>query len=100
MQSQYTCSRQGGQREAHVEEIPNNRLSCQIKVYEERRGELEVDYSGKWVVFHGGYLVNVYNTFTETIEDAVKQFGRGPYLIRQVGQGPAALPIATLYELH
>ncbi len=73
-------------------------LSSQIAAYEEMRDLLETDHFGKWVVFHGGELVNTYESFEEAAEEAVLRFGRGPYLIRQVGAPPAALPASVLYR--
>ena len=73
-------------------------LSSQIAAYEEMRDLLETDHFGKWVVFHGGELVNTYESFEEAAEEAVLRFGRGPYLIRQVGAPPVALPASVLYR--
>ena len=56
-------------------------LSTQIAAYEEMRDVLETDHFGKWVVFYGGDLVDTYESFEEAAEDAVRRFGRGPYLI-------------------
>ena len=67
-------------------------LSSQIAAYEEMRDLLEVDHFGKWVVFHGGELVDTYDSSEEAAVDAVARFGRGPYLIRRVGAAPAKLP--------
>ncbi len=73
-------------------------LSGQISAYEEKRSVLEADYFGKWVVFYGGQLVDAYESFEEAAEDAVRRFGRGPYLIRQVGAPPASLPASILFR--
>lgn len=73
-------------------------LSSQIAAYEEMRDLLETDHFGKWVVFHGGELVNTYESFEEAAEEAVLRFGRGPYLIRQVGAPPVTLPASVLYR--
>ena len=68
-------------------------LDSQISAYEEMRDVLETDHFGKWVVFHDGVLVNTYETFEQAAEDAVLRFGRGPYLIRQVGAPPTILRV-------
>ncbi len=73
-------------------------LSRQISAYEEMRGVLETDHFGKWVVFYGGELVDTYESFEEAAEEAIRRFGRGPYLIRQVGAGPITLPASVLYR--
>ena len=73
-------------------------LSKEIAAYERIRDALETDHFGRWVVFHDGRLVNTYESFEQAAEDAVRQFGRGPYLIRQVGAPPVSLRAPTLYR--
>ena len=75
-----------------------NTLSHQISVYEAMRDRLEADYFGKWVVFHDGELVDTYESFQDAATYAVERFGRGPYLIRQVGAPPMTLPASILYR--
>ena len=73
-------------------------LSRQIAVYEDMRAVLEIDHFGKWVVLHNEKLVGTYESFEDAAEDATRQFGRGPYLIRQVGAPPMTLPVSVLYR--
>ena len=72
-------------------------LSKQIAAYEEMRDYLETDHFGEWVVFHDEELVGFYESFSKAAEDAVRRFGRGPYLIRRVGEGPIRLSSSVLY---
>ena len=62
------------------------------------RKELEVNHFGKWVVFHDEAFIGEYDTFDMAAEEAVKRFGRGPYLIRCVGAPPQTLPASVLYH--
>jgi hypothetical protein len=55
-----------------------------ITAYEALQSQLE---RGKWVVFHDKKHVGTYDSFETAANDAVKRFGKGPYLIRQVGAG-------------
>ena len=64
------------------------KLSQEMKAYECMRLQLEADYFGKWVVFHDEKPAGLYDTFEAAADDAVKKFGRGPYLIRQIGEAP------------
>ena len=73
-------------------------LSSQIAAYEEMRDVLEVDHFGKWVVLYGGELVDTYESSEEAAVDAVSRFGRGPYLIRQVGAPPVRLRASVWYR--
>src|ERR1035437_5384319 len=54
--------------------------------------ELEEKHMGKWVLFHNETFFAVYGSFEAAADDAVRRFGRGPYLIRQVGSPPVVMP--------
>lgn len=69
-----------------------------IAAYKAMRDELETARLGKWVLFHDEKLIEVFDDFKSAAEAAVEQFGRGPYLIRQVGAPPVTLPASVLYH--
>jgi hypothetical protein len=73
-------------------------LKDDILAYEAMRSDLELKYSGKWVVIYDRGLVGAFESFDAAAVEAVRQFGRGPYLIRQVGGPPLTLPAAALYH--
>jgi hypothetical protein len=77
---------------------PSIALEADIRGFEARRTELEQAHNGKFVVFYGGEHVGTWDTFNAAAADAVKRFGRGPYLIRLVGGPPVALPASVLYR--
>ena len=72
-------------------------LTKEIAAYEEMRSDLESDYLGQWVIVHDEHLVGVYELFEDAAAEAVAKFGRGPYLIRRVGESPITLPASVLY---
>lgn len=55
-----------------------------IHAYDMRRAELESHYAGKFVVFHGGRLIGVFDDFNSAGEAALTRFGDSPCLIRKV----------------
>ena len=71
----------------------------EIAAYEKMRDELEAQHMGKWVLFNDLELIGVYNSFEAVAEDAVRRFGRGPYLIRQVGAPPVTLPASVMFHV-
>lgn len=73
-------------------------LSKEIAAYDTMRSELEADHPGKWVILHDEVLVGVYEAFDEAASEAIQRFGRGPYLIREVGAPPITLPASVLYQ--
>ena len=74
------------------------KLSDEIAAYQGMASRLETDHLGKWAVVAEGRLVGVHDSFEEAADEAVAQFGRGPYLIRQVGVHPPPLPASVLYR--
>ena len=74
-------------------------IETEISAYDEMRESLERDQMGKWVLVRDRNLVGIFDTFDAAAEDAVKKFGSGPYLIRQVGAPPVSLPASVMYHL-
>ena len=72
-------------------------IDIEIAAYERNRDSLERDHFGKWVVFHGEKFIGAFDDFEEAAQTAVVRFGRGPYLIKCVGEGPRVLPASVLY---
>jgi hypothetical protein len=73
-------------------------LAVELGAYSQQETRLELSYRGKWVVFKGTTLVGVYESFDAAAEEAVAKFGRGPYLIRQVGAPPIVMPVSVAYS--
>ena len=75
-------------------------IDTEIAAYERMRPDLEVKHTGEWVLVHDGQLIKVFDDFEAAASDAVRSFGRGPYLIRQVGAPPVTLPASVMYPLQ
>ena len=73
-------------------------LRDEIAAYETMRADLEARALGKWVVVHDKVLVDTFDKFQFAARAAVHQFGRGPYLIRQIGAGSITLSAAAMYN--
>ena len=73
-------------------------LELEIKAFEQRRAELERTYPSKFVVIKGDQLVGAWDTLDAAASEAVRRFGRGPYLIRQVGAAPPVMPASVLFH--
>lgn len=80
-------------------EVQRKKLDIEIAAYEGMQSDLEADHWGEWAVFYGGELRGTYAGFQEAANAAVTRFGRGPYLIRQVGAPQEIhLPASLLYR--
>ena len=74
-------------------------LSDNIEAYEAMREELECDYTGEWAVVYGRELVGIFPNLEAAADEAVERFGRGPYLIRQIGVPPPDLSTSMLHRV-
>lgn len=73
-------------------------LEAEIAAFEQMKVDLETEHKGKWAVVRDGHLVGTFDTLDNAAEEAVRQFGRGPYLIRQIGAPPVTLPASVLFR--
>jgi hypothetical protein len=71
-------------------------LETEIQTYEQRLPELVQHYGGKFVVFRNSDFVGAFDTFENAAMEAVRRFGRGPYLIRQVGAPDPSIPVSWM----
>lgn len=74
-------------------------LQQNIEAFETMRESLEEHHLHKYVVFHNGKFVEAFDTFNGATREAVRQFGRGPYLIRQVGSD-RSMPMPASVAYH
>jgi hypothetical protein len=73
-------------------------LKDDIAAYDAMKADLEAKCLGKWVVFRDRKLIGTYDSFDAAANEAVHRFGRGPYLIRQVGAPPISMPASVMYH--
>ncbi|HJU60686.1 MAG TPA: hypothetical protein VJ864_01470 [Candidatus Binatia bacterium] len=73
-------------------------IQKEIETFQQMRAELESAHTGEWVVIHNCQLIGFYASFEKAADDAVRKFGSGPYLIRQIGAPPLSLPASALYH--
>lgn len=71
-------------------------LEREISAFDRLSPQLEAHHRGKWVVVHDEALVGAFDTLDAAAREAVTRFGRGPYLIRQVGAPPFVLPASVI----
>lgn len=72
------------------------KIDDEIAAYEKLRPQLEAEHMGKWVLIHDGALISLFDSSGAAASEAVRRFGRGPYLIRQVGTPGVTLPASVM----
>ncbi len=75
-------------------------IEKEIIAYDLMREELEADHKGEWVLVHDQQLIGLFETFQKAAVVASKRFGRGPYLIRKIGEGPLRLSSRVMYGIQ
>ena len=60
-------------------------LEREIQAYAKLRDQLEAESWGQWAVVYGDELIGVYELFEDAAQVAVERFGRGPFLLREIG---------------
>ncbi len=63
-------------------------LTKEIAAFDELKEQLEAKHRDRWVIFRDEELKGIYDSLHDAAVDAARRFGRGPYLIRQVGAPP------------
>ena len=71
-------------------------LDENIEAYERRRDEMEAKYRDQWVVFVDEEFIEAFDDFQEAAMMAIRRWGKGPYLIRLVGEEPRMIPMSLI----
>jgi hypothetical protein len=74
-------------------------LEQEIATFEESRAQLEASAMGKWVLVHDSEVIGTFDSFDAAADRAVREFGEGPYLIRQIGSSSLTLPASVVFNL-
>lgn len=73
-------------------------IQTEIDAFHRMQSGLEAQYLGRWILIHNGELIGDFSDFEEAADRALVKFGRGPYLIRKVGEQPDVLPVSVVYD--
>ena len=75
-------------------------LTQEYAVYESKREELEAAHFGKYVLIKRDEIVGTFETLDDALRVAVKRFGRGPYLIEEIGLPVTETVLPMSYGAH
>ena len=67
-------------------DIVDEVLRRNMEAFDAKTEWLSEHHHGKYVVYHDATFVDAFDTFDAAAREAIKRFGQGPYLIRQVGR--------------
>ena len=73
-------------------------LEKNLKAFHRKKDEMERHYMGKWVLFYEGEFINSFDTLDNVASEAIRRYGRGPYLIKEVGDpDEMKLPASVMF---
>lgn len=75
-------------------------IQHEIDAFQKMKSELEAGHLGEWVLIHDGAVIDYFASFELAADAAVRKFGSGPFLIRQIGAEPITLPASVMYLPH
>jgi len=73
-------------------------LAEELTAFDTMKDMLTQHHNGKFVVIKGSRLIGTWDTLDAAAKEAVRLFGRGPYLIRQVGAAAVTLPASVMFR--
>ena len=76
--------------------MPIATIKDDLAVYEQMRNDLELDHTGEWVLIYDRELIKFFAEFQAAASYAVQKYGRGPYLIKRVGENRLSMPMSML----
>ena len=71
-------------------------LEVESRYYESKREEYVEKYPDKYVLIYGEGFFGAFNTMSEAIDEGVRKFGAGPFLVRKSGDDELVLSTFTL----
>jgi hypothetical protein len=83
----------------HPTENAAHVLDADIRAFQALQKKLEREHLDEFVVFYHGKFVGAFPDFNSAGREALSRFGKGPYLIQQVGS-PIGLDADTANHLH
>ena len=75
-----------------------DQLDIEIAAYKRMSEYLEANHWRQWVIIHDEELIGAFDDFQVAADQAVRRFGRGPCLLRQVGAPPKTIPFYVRYN--
>jgi hypothetical protein len=75
-------------------------IQDEITAYEAIQAQLEAKHMGQWVLIREKELIGVFPSFEQAAAEGLRRFGRGPYLVREVGAEPIRLPVSVIYHQY
>lgn len=73
-------------------------LTQEYAFYESKREEFEAAHTGKFVLIKRDEVVGTYDTLDDALRVAVKRYGRGPYLIEEIGLPQPESVFPVIYD--
>lgn len=61
-------------------------LEVESRFYEDHRAEFVEKYPDEFLLIHGQCLIDHFETMDEALDEGVRLFGAGPFMVRKSGE--------------
>jgi hypothetical protein len=59
-------------------------LEQELETFRNNLQTLKAEHEGKYVLIHGGQVVDVFSTYDDAIKTGYAKFGLNPFLVKQI----------------
>lgn len=75
-------------------------IQDEIKAYEALQDELEATHRGEWILMKDRKQIGLFSSFEQAAAEGLRLYGRGSYLIREIGAEPIRLPVSVIHHQY
>jgi len=75
-------------------------IQPEIDAFKTMQTKLEAEHMGEWILMRNGQIIGFFQSFELAAAEGLRQFGRGPYLVREIGAEPIRLPVSVIYHRY
>jgi hypothetical protein len=75
-------------------------IKDEIAAFETMQAQLETQHMGEWVLMRDQKLIGFFPSFEQAAAEGLRLFGRGPYLVREIGAEPIRLPVSVIHHQY
>jgi hypothetical protein len=75
-------------------------IQDEIRAYEAIQAKLEAEHLGEWVLMRDQKLIGLFPSFEQAAAEGLRLFGRGAYLVREIGAEPIRLPVSVIHHQY
>jgi len=77
---------------------PQNLLTEELTFYEKHRETFLHQHTNRHLLIKGSQLIGAFATHKQAVNEGIRQFGRGPFLVRLSGEDTPTIHVPTIWQ--